>query len=73
MWRNKRRTASKISSRLSRMSTQDLIGWSDSALFTAGSGLTQWSRDGDERHLLDVEQAAEVLLETARELIQRGR
>lgn len=71
MWR-RRTPDSKIASRVAKMSQDDLIAWSDQALYSAGRNLTQYQRDGLPEYLDEAETAAAVLSAIVAEIRRRA-
>jgi len=63
----------KVTSRAEKMSREDLIAWSDQAIYTTGRCLTQYSREGAPEHLMDALTGAQVLLATVQEIRRRDR
>ena len=76
MFRNKTVDAGipvKIVERVSKMSRDDLVAWSDQAIYTTGRYLTQYGRDGLEENLSEAHTGAQVLLAVTEELRKRTR
>jgi len=62
----------KIIERVSKMSRDDLVTWSDQAIYTTGRYLTQYGRDGMKESLSEAVMGAQVLLAITAELQKRS-
>jgi hypothetical protein len=62
----------KLQKRIAGLSTSDLIGWAENALFVIGKGITHHPRDKDVTVLLEARMGAEALLAITEELIRRN-
>lgn len=60
-----------IERRVARMSTTELMNWSDHAVSSLGRDLNDWRRGGPQDHLAEAEIAAESLLAMIREVRTR--
>lgn len=63
----------KLEKRVSGISTPDLVGWAENALFILGREITSWLRDNDQRKMDEAVLGAEVLLAITKELQRRSR
>lgn len=61
----------KIQKRIAKLPSSDLIAWAENSLYVVGKELTAWQKTKDNFLLNDVEIAAEVLNEIAKELKRR--
>jgi hypothetical protein len=61
----------KIQKRVSRISTPDLVTWSENALFVVGRELTGYLRTHDKALLEEANMGAEALHAITQELIKR--
>jgi hypothetical protein len=64
----------RVLDRVSKMSDQEIVSWSDQALYSAGRNLTSYLRNKDDRAFLEeAHTAAQVLLAATTELQNRTR
>jgi hypothetical protein len=63
----------KIQKRVAKISTPELITWSENALFVIGKNLTHWSRTQDSALLEEAYLGAEALFAITSELKTRER
>jgi hypothetical protein len=61
----------KVHRRVSKMTQEDIVAWSDQALYAAGRSLTAYLRDPQDVFLKDAHTAAQVLLAATTELDRR--
>jgi len=61
----------KIQKRIAKLPSSDLVAWAENSLYVVGRELTSWQKTKDKVLLNDVEIAAEVLGEIAKELKRR--
>jgi hypothetical protein len=61
----------KIQKRIAKLPSSDLVAWAENSLYVVGRELTSWQKTKDKLLLNDVEIAAEVLGEIAKELKRR--
>lgn len=61
----------KIQKRIAKLPSSDLVSWAENSLYVVGKELTAWQKTKDNVLLNDVEIAAEVLNEIAKELKRR--
>jgi hypothetical protein len=62
----------KIQKRIATLSTHDLIGWAENALFVIGKEMTHHLRDKNIDALNEMEMGAEALLAIAQEMKKRA-
>jgi hypothetical protein len=58
---------------VAKLSTTDLIGWVENALFVLGREITAWNWDKDVRKIDEAVLGAEALLAITKELKKRSR
>jgi hypothetical protein len=58
--------------RVAKISTPELVTWSENALFVIGKNLTHWSRANDPDLLEEAHMGAEALLAITTELKKRN-
>ena len=68
-----RQPLTKIEKRVASISTPDLVGWAENALFVLGKELTSWLRDKDPHKMDEAVLGAEALLAITKELQKRSR
>lgn len=61
----------KLTKRVEKIGTSELIVWSENALFAIGKNLTHWSRSRDEALLEEAHIGAQALLAITTELKKR--
>jgi len=63
---------SKLDRRVSTLPTHDLVPWAEQCIYAIGRGLSDYSRDPSQVHMvIEAEQGAETLLVLIRELKAR--
>lgn len=63
----------KIQKRVSKISTPDLIAWSENALFVIGKELTAYQRSSNKDLLAEADMGAEALYAITQELKKRSK
>ena len=61
----------KLTKRVEKIGTSELIVWSENALFAIGKSLTNWGRNRDEALLEEAHLGAQALLAITTELKKR--
>lgn len=61
----------KVVQRCEKLSREDLITWSDQAIYSAGRSLTMYARGSREEDLKEAHTAAQVLLAITTEIARR--
>lgn len=61
----------KLTDRVAKISTPDLISWTEHALFAIGKSITHWSRENNQDMLEEAHMGAEALLAITTELKKR--
>jgi hypothetical protein len=62
----------KLTNRIEKIGTSELITWSENALFVIGKNLTHWSRTNEPELLEEAYMGAEALYAIALELKKRN-
>jgi hypothetical protein len=72
MWnKSKQPQQSRVEKRVASIPTDDLVSWSEQALFGIGRHLTSWQKNRNIQDLDEAEVAAEALYAVVRELKKR--
>lgn len=62
----------KLMQRVEKISTPELVTWSENALFVIGKNLTHWSKSNDQDLLEEAHMGAEALYAITTELKKRN-
>lgn len=65
------RPKSKVEKRAAALPTSELIGWSESAVYSVGRNLSYWQRDPNKFYLEEAKLSAEALLAIVNTLEER--